>query len=118
MTHGTQVGAAESATPRSIGLGEVRAADKAGSSSRSQPSTLTSQPLTGCSVTLLTGGGDKPYALGLAAALTSVGVSVEFIGSDDLNVPELVNNSRVNFLNLRGGQRLERSRFVEGPGGW
>ncbi|HEY3132487.1 MAG TPA: glycosyltransferase family 4 protein [Acidobacteriota bacterium] len=59
------------------------------------------QPLR---VALLTGGGDKPYALGMAAALTSKGISVDFIGSDDLNVPELVTNRRVNFLNLRGDQ--------------
>jgi D-inositol-3-phosphate glycosyltransferase len=59
------------------------------------------QPLR---VALLTGGGDKPYALGMAAGLTSKGISVDFIGSDDLNVPELVTNRRVNFLNLRGDQ--------------
>ena len=56
-------------------------------------------------MSLLTGGGDKPYALGMAAALTSVGIRVDFIGSDDLSVPELLNNPRVNFLNLRGDQR-------------
>lgn len=55
-------------------------------------------------VALLTGGGDKPYALGMAAALTSQGISIDFIGSDDLSVPELVTNCRVNFLNLRGDQ--------------
>lgn len=60
-------------------------------------------------VALLTGGGDKPYALGMAAALTSEGISVDFIGSDDLNVPEVVTNPRVNFLNLRGDQRSEAS---------
>src|SRR5438093_3407921 len=57
-------------------------------------------PRTLC-VSLLTGGGDKPYALGMAAALTSAGVEVDFIGSDDLRVPELLNNPRVNFYNLR-----------------
>ena len=56
-------------------------------------------------VALLTGGGDKPYALGMAEALTSVGISVDFIGSDDLNVPELLGNSRIQFRNLRGDQR-------------
>src|SRR5215211_874539 len=56
------------------------------------------------SVALLTGGSDKPYALGIAAALTSVGMSVDFIGSDELSVPELLNNSEVKFLNLRGDQ--------------
>lgn len=60
-------------------------------------------------ISLLTGGGDKPYALGLATALASEGVSLDFIGSDDLKVPELLNNSRVNFLNLRGDQRPEAS---------
>src|SRR5262245_3946780 len=60
-------------------------------------------------VTVLTGGGDKPYALGMAAALTSEGISVDFIGSDDLNLPEVVDNPRINFLNLRGDQRSEAS---------
>jgi len=58
-------------------------------------------------IALLTGGGDKPYALGMAAALTSVGIHVDFIGSDDLRVPELLSNRRVNFLNLRGDQRSD-----------
>jgi glycosyltransferase involved in cell wall biosynthesis len=58
-------------------------------------------------VAILTGGGDKPYALGLAAALTEKEVSLDFIGSDDLKVPQLLNNARVNFLNLRGDQRSE-----------
>jgi len=55
-------------------------------------------------IALLTGGGDKPYALGMAAALTSEGISIDFIGSDDLSTPELLTNRRVNFLNLRGDQ--------------
>jgi glycosyltransferase involved in cell wall biosynthesis len=40
----------------------------------------------------------------MAAALTSVGIHVDFIGSDDLSVPELLANHRVKFLNLRGDQ--------------
>ena len=66
-----------------------------------------------CRVALLTGGGDKPYALGMVAALTSEGTSVDFIGSDDLNVPEVVTNPRVNFLNLRGDQRSEASSMAK-----
>jgi D-inositol-3-phosphate glycosyltransferase len=62
-------------------------------------------------VTLLTGGGDKPYALGLAAALTSAGAIVDFIGSDEHVVPELLANSRVNFHNLRGAQRRQVSQL-------
>ena len=58
-------------------------------------------------VALLTGGGDKPYALGLATALAASGLQIDFIGSDDLEVPELLSNSSVNFLNLRGDQRTD-----------
>jgi D-inositol-3-phosphate glycosyltransferase len=61
-------------------------------------------------VALLTGGGDKPYALGMAAALTSEGILVDFIGSDDLTVPELLTNGRVNFLNLRRDQNPDAKR--------
>ena len=71
-------------------------------------SVLRPRPLR---VALLTGGGDKPYALGMAAALTSEGISIDFIGSDDLSVPELLTNRRVNFLNLRGNQRPHASPF-------
>src|SRR6266550_4761476 len=64
-------------------------------------------------IALLTGGGDKPYALGMAAALTSIGIHIDFIGSDDLNVPELLNDPLVNFLNLRGDQRPEATRMAK-----
>jgi glycosyltransferase involved in cell wall biosynthesis len=64
-------------------------------------------------VALLTGGGDKPYALGMAAALTSEGLLVDFIGSDDLDVPGLLNNHRVNFLNLRGDQTAEARPLIK-----
>jgi glycosyltransferase involved in cell wall biosynthesis len=65
-------------------------------------------------VALLTGGGDKPYALGIAAALTSAGMHVDFIGSDDLSVPELLANPRLNFLNLRGDQRGDVGPMAKG----
>jgi D-inositol-3-phosphate glycosyltransferase len=71
---------------------------------RDQSSVLLRQSIR---VALLTGGGDKPYALGLVEALTSAGISVDFIGSDDLKVAEVVTNPRVNFLNLREDQRPE-----------
>ena len=76
----------------------------------SVPSKNDNQPTTTLDVALLTGGGDKPYALGMAAALTSIGICVDFIGSDDLSVPELLNNPRVNFLNLRGDQKHDSRR--------
>jgi hypothetical protein len=75
--------------------------------------TVTNEPSTAPRVSLLTGGGDKPYALGMAAALTSAGVSLDFIGSDDLSVPGVLNDPRVNFLNLRGDQRPEASRMAK-----
>jgi glycosyltransferase involved in cell wall biosynthesis len=75
---------------------------------RGSHGALRSQ-LSAPGVALLTGGGDKPYALGMAAALTSEGISVDFIGSDDLRVPELLTNPRVNFFNLRGNQRPDAS---------
>jgi D-inositol-3-phosphate glycosyltransferase len=81
--------------------------------SRSRPSTINTQPSTTPRISLLTGGGDKPYALGMAAALTSEGIFVDFIGSDDLSVPKLLSNRRVNFLNLRGDQRREAGRLAK-----
>jgi D-inositol-3-phosphate glycosyltransferase len=69
------------------------------------PSLVVRHPAL--SIALLTGGGDKPYALGMTAALTAAGITVDFIGSDDLSVPELLNNPRVKFLNLRGDQSSE-----------
>ncbi|MGH7981401.1 MAG: hypothetical protein ACREE6_18640, partial [Limisphaerales bacterium] len=45
-------------------------------------------------VALLTGGSDKPYALGIAEALTSAGANLDFIGSNELDLPELRGNPR------------------------
>jgi glycosyltransferase involved in cell wall biosynthesis len=53
-------------------------------------------------VALLTGGGDKPYALGIAMALSACHIPIDFVGSDDLDVPELRSIPSLNFLNLRG----------------
>jgi len=57
------------------------------------------------SVALLTGGSDKPYALGLASALAARGVAIDFIGSDELNCPAVHAIPALRFLNLRGDQR-------------
>jgi glycosyltransferase involved in cell wall biosynthesis len=56
-------------------------------------------------VSLLTGGGDKPYVFGLVTALISRATPLDVIGSDDLDCPELRGKPGVNFLNLRGNQR-------------
>ena len=56
-------------------------------------------------VALLTAGKDKPYALGLLSALNSNGINLDFVGSNDVDSPELHGNPEVHFLNLRGDQR-------------
>jgi glycosyltransferase involved in cell wall biosynthesis len=58
-------------------------------------------------VALLTGGGDKPYALGLASALTAQDICLDFIGSEKVDSPELHGTPLVNFLNLRGNQKSD-----------
>jgi glycosyltransferase involved in cell wall biosynthesis len=58
-------------------------------------------------VAVLTGGGDKPYAHGLAACLISQGVHFDFVGSNELDEPELHQNSLMRFLNLRGDMRSD-----------
>jgi D-inositol-3-phosphate glycosyltransferase len=57
------------------------------------------------SICLLTGGVDRPYVYGLTDMLSSMGMSIDLIGSDELDEPDLRNMARVNFLNLRGDQR-------------
>jgi len=58
-------------------------------------------------VTLLTGGSDKPYVLGLITELLARGVAIDLIGSDELDCAEFRNRSGLNFLNLRGDQRSD-----------
>jgi D-inositol-3-phosphate glycosyltransferase len=64
-------------------------------------------------VSILTGGADKPYALGLASALMAQDVSFDFIGSDFVDGPELHRSPQVNFLNLRGDQNPDSSRMTK-----
>jgi D-inositol-3-phosphate glycosyltransferase len=66
----------------------------------------------GIAVALLTGGGDKPYAFGLATELIVQGTDLDLIGSDELDSPEFHGQPQVNFLNLRGDQNPEVS-FLE-----
>jgi glycosyltransferase involved in cell wall biosynthesis len=53
-------------------------------------------------VALLTGGGDRPYAHGLAMSLAARGVAMDFVGSDYLDSASLRADPRIRFLNLRG----------------
>ncbi|MBW6504122.1 glycosyltransferase family 4 protein [bacterium] len=59
----------------------------------------------------MTGGGDRPYALGLLSCLLSKDIHVDFIGSDELFDRNLMNHPKVFFLNLRGDQRPDASRW-------
>ena len=74
-------------------------------------STVNHQSSNGnrVAVALLTGGGDRPYVLGLAPTLRSQGIAVDLIGSDELDSPEFHNKPGVNFLNLRGDLRPDVS---------
>jgi D-inositol-3-phosphate glycosyltransferase len=66
-------------------------------------------------VCLLTGGDDRPYALGMASALVAQGIATDFIGSDKLDAPELHRSPLLIFLNLRGDQGEDaplRRKFV------
>jgi D-inositol-3-phosphate glycosyltransferase len=74
------------------------------------PASAQERAACGRHVALLTGGGDRPYALGLARALTASGTRVDFIGSDDLDSPELHESPHVRFLNFRGSQTEAASR--------
>jgi D-inositol-3-phosphate glycosyltransferase len=56
-------------------------------------------------VAVLTGNGDKPYALGLASALASQDICLDFIASSEIDGPELRQTSLVKIHNLRGDQK-------------
>ena len=58
-------------------------------------------------VSVLTAGRDRPYALGLAAALSAAGTTFDYIGSDSVDSPELHTTPQIRFLNLRGDQSVE-----------
>jgi glycosyltransferase involved in cell wall biosynthesis len=60
-------------------------------------------------VALLTGGGDKPYVVGLTTSLVSRAVSIDLIGSDALDCPEFQGLPGLTFRNLRGSQRADVS---------
>lgn len=61
------------------------------------PSSIAMALLTGCQ--------DRHYAFGLATALAARGVSVDIIGSDEIDSPELHGNPNLRFLNFRDRQQ-------------
>src|SRR5439155_24480732 len=54
-------------------------------------------------------GQDGHYAYGLAMALAGEGVYLDFMGSDELDSPELHASPRLRFLNLQGGHGTDES---------
>jgi len=60
-------------------------------------------------VALLTGGGDKPYSLGIAKALLDSGIKIEFIGNSELENEKIFLNESATYYNLRGDQSSEAS---------
>jgi len=78
------------------------------------PSDLVSRPMAETSrseesqlhpdIALLTAGKDKPYALGLSAALIEKRIPFEVLGSNFVDGPMLHNNPLVTYRNLRGDQ--------------
>jgi glycosyltransferase involved in cell wall biosynthesis len=60
-------------------------------------------------VSLLTGGFDRPYAYGLAMALIAKGVSLDVIGSDYVDSPEMHTTPGLQFVNLWPPQPTNRT---------
>lgn len=58
-------------------------------------------------ISVLTAGRDRPYALGLAAALAASGARFDFIGSNEVDSPELHTSPQIRYLNLRGDQSVD-----------
>ena len=52
-------------------------------------------------VALLTGGGDRPYAFGLARALAAAGIRLDVIGGDNLTPEDFLDVQGVRLLHLR-----------------
>jgi D-inositol-3-phosphate glycosyltransferase len=62
-------------------------------------------------VSLLTGGTDRHYAYGLAAALATEGANVEVVGGSEIDCPEFHETPNMKFLKLRGSLRPDVSLF-------
>ena len=65
----------------------------------------TSGAASAIDVTLLTGGVDRPYAYGLAMALLSKSVSLDIIGSDVVDSPEMHSSPNLKFYSMWPARR-------------
>jgi len=83
--------------------------DKSTIAEQGTPAAATpAVPLEDIEIALLTGGLDKPYAFGIAMQLLSRNVGIDFIGSDDIDSPELHTSPKLRFLNFRGNPQAYR----------
>ena len=71
-----------------------------GPSSSPAPPVAGTPALTG-QVSLLTGGFDRPYAFGMAMCLAAEHVSLDVIGSDEVNSPEMHTTAGLRFINIQ-----------------
>jgi len=78
------------------------------------PGNLSPSTPAAIEVALLTGGSDRPYAYGLSMALISKGMCLDFIGSNQLDGPEMRATPKLNFLNLHGDPREQVSLARKG----
>lgn len=60
---------------------------------------------SGMEIALLTGGFDRPYAYGLAMTLTSNGLGLDVIGSNEIDSAEMHTTPKLRFLNLQGSKQ-------------
>lgn len=88
--------------PEQIRKGED---DPAYPNHRGRPNLTMSETTSKIAVSLLTGGGDRPYALGLATELIAKGATLDVVGSDELESSEFHGKPGVRFLNLRGSRQ-------------
>jgi len=56
---------------------------------------------------LLTGGGDRPYAFGLAMGLVSKGVVLDLIGGGEVDGPEMHGTPKLHFFHLRQNSKQD-----------
>jgi glycosyltransferase involved in cell wall biosynthesis len=73
------------------------------------PAGTQARPEVG--VALLTGGGDRHYAFGLTTSLVAADVSVDCIGGDEVDSPEMHTTPGLTFYNFR--QSGTRAGFVQ-----
>ncbi len=72
-----------------------------------EPSEMARADAPAIAVALLTGGSDRPYVFGLTTSLLARGISMDLIGSDELDSPEFNCRPGINFLKLRGSQMTD-----------